>query len=140
MAIFGATANNSLTQLGTVTVSFGETNGASTMFINTTIAFSRQISPVTTLNKGVMLVAQAPIGTLQADAILTKDDNLARTLEDGCAQSSCVMSPTDQACSLSGKTITASGLYFSGITFTAAAQQGYIAEHVTGNFTQLDVS
>jgi hypothetical protein len=140
MAIFGATANNNLTQLGTVTVSFSGGEGSTAMFINTTIAFSRQIGPVATLNKGVMLVAQPPMGTLQADAILTADDNLATALEDGCSPQTCTISPTNEACSLRGKTITASGLFFSGITFTAAAQQGYIAEQVTGNFTQLDVS
>lgn len=139
MSVFGATANNKLTQLGTVTVSFGETNVANTMFVNTTIAFSRQISPVSTLNKGVMLVAQPPIGTLQADAILTSDDNIASALQNGCTHTTCTMSPGNEACSLKGKTIVASGLYFSGITFTAAAQQGYIAEQVTGNFTQLDI-
>lgn len=138
MAIFNATANNKLTQLGTVSVSFGQ-DGANTMFINTTIAFNRQINPVSTLNKGVILVAQPPMGTLQADAVLTSDDNLASTLQDGCTPLTCTMSPTNEACSLSGKSITASGLYFSGITFVAAAQQGYIAEQVTANFTQLDV-
>lgn len=138
MAIFNATANNRLTQLGTVSVSFGQ-DGANTMFINTTIAFNRQINPVSTLNKGVILVAQPPMGTLQADAVLTSDDNLASTLQDGCTPLTCTMMPTNKACSLSGKTITASGLYFSGITFAAAAQQGYIAEQVTANFTQLDV-
>lgn len=132
-------AHTKLIHINEVNVSFGEGVGANAIFIGVTMQFDRNVSPIATLNQGVMFAAQPCTGSIQVDSMLTKDSNIAQSLSSGCNPQTCTMQPSGKACGLEGKTVTASGLFFTGVTFVATAQQGYIAEQVRGVFTQLDV-
>lgn len=115
-------------------------NNMKAMFIQLTVQFSRQISPVMTINEGVVFTATPPSGSLEAQSILTKNKDLVTLLEgDGCEALSANVDMSG-ACEAEGVQLNITGLYFQNVTFTLSGQQGYVSEGISGVFTGLEVN
>lgn len=115
-------------------------NNMKAMFIQLTVQFGRQISPIMTINEGIVFAATPPSGSLEAQSILTKNKDLVTLLEgDSCEALSANVNMSG-ACDADGIQLNITGLYFQNVAFTAAGQQGYIGETVSGVFTGLEVN
>lgn len=115
-------------------------NNMKAMFLQLTVQFSRQISPVMTINEGVVFAATPPSGSIEAQSILTKNKDLVTLLEgDNCEALSANVDMSG-ACDAEGIQFNITGLFFHNITFTLSGQQGYVSEGISGVFTGLEVN
>ena len=138
MAIFNSkTTAPKFFQLGQTVATI---NNMKAMFIQLTVQFGRQISPVMTINEGVVFTATPPSGSLEAQSILTKNKDLVTLLEgDNCEALSANVDMSG-ACDADGIQLNITGLYFQNVTFTMTGQQGYVGEGISGVFTGLEVN
>lgn len=115
-------------------------NDMKAMFIQLTVQFGRQISPIMTINDGIVFAATPPSGSLEAQSILTKNKDLVTLLEgDSCEALSANVNMSG-ACDADGIQLNITGLYFQNVSFTMSGQQGYVSEGANGVFTGLEVN
>ena len=114
-------------------------NNMKAMFTQLTVQFGRQISPIMTINEGVVFAATPPSGTLTAQSILTKDEDLVTLLEGDSCESLSANINMNGACAADGIQLNITGLYFQSVSFTMTGQQGYVSEDIGGLFTGLEV-
>lgn len=115
-------------------------NNMKAMFIQLTVQFGRQVSPIMTINEGVVFAATPPTGTIEAQSILTKNEDLVTLLEgDSCEALSANVNMSG-ACDADGIQLNLTGLYFQSINFTLTGQQGYVGEGISGVFSGLEVN
>lgn len=115
-------------------------NNMKAMFLQLTVQFGRQISPIMTINEGVVFAATPPSGTLEAGSILTKNEDLVTLLEGESCESLSANINMAGVCDADGVHINLTGLYFQSINFTMSGQQGYVGEGISGVFTGLEVN
>lgn len=115
-------------------------NNLKAMFIQLTVQFVRQISPIMTINEGVVFAATPPSGTLTAASILTKNEDLVTLLEGDSCESLSANIKMIGACDAQNIQLDLTGLYFQSVTFQATGQQGYVGEEISGVFSGLEVN
>lgn len=115
-------------------------NNMKAMLIQLTVQFGRQVSPIMTINEGVVFAATPPSGSIEAQSILTKNEDLVTLLEgDSCEALSANVNMSG-ACDADGIQLNLTGLYFQSINFTLTGQQGYVGEGISGVFSGLEVN